>query len=105
MELNSIKTKINKYAKDKDISVQNAWDNFFYDELLYRISQSEYKDSFVFKGGFYLQKVLGAKIRSTMDIDFKYLGVLPSKEGLKQELMRYVKLMKLRVISYLPVSE
>ncbi len=74
MGLDQVKGKISKYAKENDIAVQTAWENFFFDELLYRITQSEYKDFFVFKGGFFLQKVLGAKIRSTMDIDFKYFS-------------------------------
>lgn len=72
MELGKTKAKIERYAKENNVDVQVAWDSFFFDEFLHRISLSDYKDKYVFKGGFYLQKVLGVSTRSTMDLDFKY---------------------------------
>ena len=47
---------------------------------------SDYKDKYVFKGGFYLQKVLGVSTRSTMDLDFKYSCVEMSDKILLKEI-------------------
>ena len=74
MELGKAKAKVAKLAKRKNIDVQNAWDIFFFDEVLLRLSKSKYHNFFVIKGGFYLQSIVGVETRSTMDIDFKYIG-------------------------------
>lgn len=74
MELGKVKSEVAKFAKDKYIDVQNAWDIFFFDEFLSRLSKSKYRNMFVFKGGFYLQSVVGVETRSTMDIDLKLIG-------------------------------
>ena len=55
-----------------NFDVQVAWDSFFFDEFMHRVSLSKHKEKYVFKGGFYLQKILGVSTRSTMDLDFKY---------------------------------
>ena len=54
MELGKVKARVSKLAKDKNIDVQVAWDIFFFDEVLLRLSKSKYHNSFVIKGGFYL---------------------------------------------------
>ena len=56
----------------------------FFDEVLLRLSKSKYHNSFVIKGGFYLQSIVGVETRSTMDIDFKYIGNNLSKEELEK---------------------
>lgn len=84
MELGKAKAKVAKLARDKNIDVQNAWDIFFFDEVLLRLSKSKYQNSFVIKGGFYLQSIVGVETRSTMDIDFKYIGNELSKEELEK---------------------
>jgi len=80
MELIEVKNIINHYSNEKHISVQSAWDIFFFDEIIYRLSISEYKNMFIFKGGYYLQNILGVETRSTMDIDFKMVGSKLSDE-------------------------
>ena len=86
MELGKTKAKIERYAKENNVDVQVACDSFFFDEFLHRISLSDYKDKYVFKGGFYLQKVLGVSTRSTMDLDFKYSCVEMSDKILLKEI-------------------
>lgn len=75
MELDIIKNKINKVAIERNIDVQSAWDLFFFDEFLHRLSLSGYNTKFILKGGFYLQSIVGVDSRSTMDIDLKLVGV------------------------------
>lgn len=55
MELDVVKAKVAKLAKNNNINVQAAWDIFFFDEFLCRLSNSKYKNIFVLKGGLYLQ--------------------------------------------------
>ena len=74
MELVEAKNRINQYSSEKHISVQSAWDIFFFDEIIFRISISRYRNSFIFKGGYYLQNILGVETRSTIDIDFNLVG-------------------------------
>lgn len=40
MELGKTKAKIERYAKENNVDVQVAWDSFFFDEFLHRISLS-----------------------------------------------------------------
>ena len=73
MELGKTKAKIERYAKENNVDVQVAWDSFSFDEFLHRISLSDYKDKYVFKGGFYLQKVLG----SVLGVQWTWTSSIP----------------------------
>ena len=42
---------------------------YMMDRFLERLSESEYKDNFVIKGGILVTSMLGVAMRSTMDID------------------------------------
>lgn len=82
MELEKVKSLINKNAKMNNCSVQTMWDTFFFERFLYRLSVSNYNNIFIFKGGFLLQCIFGISQRSTMDIDFKMVDALLSDEQL-----------------------
>lgn len=84
MELGKVKNVIEKFSKEKKVDVQVAWDTFFFDGFLYRLSNSKYSKLFVFKGGFYLQSIVGIDVRSTMDLDLKLMGsILPDEQLVK----------------------
>jgi len=83
MELSQIKTKVSIYSKSNKIYIQQAWDVFFFESFLYRLSKSEYSQNFAIKGGFYLQSIVGIQMRSTMDIDLKYIGNRLNENDLK----------------------
>lgn len=74
MEQERTKCLIKKYSIDNNIDVQEAWDIFFFDEFIHRLSLSRYNDKFVLKGGFYLFSLINLVTRTTMDIDFKMIG-------------------------------
>lgn len=74
MELGKAKAIVDKIAKQNTTSIQTAWDMLFFDEMIYRLSKSKYKDRFIFKGGLYLQSITGISTRSTMDMNFKLVG-------------------------------
>jgi len=100
MELIEVKNIINHYSNEKHISVQSAWDIFFFDEIIYRLSISEYKNMFIFKGGYYLQNILGVETRSTMDIDFKMVGSELSDEELLRIFRKIISLNSESKIKY-----
>jgi broad specificity phosphatase PhoE/predicted nucleotidyltransferase component of viral defense system len=74
MELSQVKNRIKQLAKEKGVTVQSLWDMFFFENLLKRITMSKYSKSFIFKGGFLLQSIVGIETRSTMDLDFKFIN-------------------------------
>ena len=74
MELDRIKAKVRALSAQQGVDVQIVWDAFFFEGFLRRLSRTPYAQRFVLKGGFLLQSVVGIASRSTMDIDFKYVG-------------------------------
>lgn len=65
----SLKARINNYAKDHGIAAQVVLQNYMFERFLERLSNSEFKDKFVIKGGMLIATIVGLDIRSTMDLD------------------------------------
>ncbi len=72
MSIEKLKNKIKSYAIKNNLTVQEAWDKYFFDSLLIKLSLSNYKGNFVLKGGFLLENIIGIQNRTTLDIDFSY---------------------------------
>ncbi len=92
MNFEEIKNKIRKVAKDKGVKVQEMYDKYFFDQFLKRLSISKHNKSFVLKGGFLLENVIGIKNRTTLDIDFSYQKKIINKEILKEEISEIIKI-------------
>lgn len=72
------KADIRKYAENHRISgneIGRLWQEVMLDDLLKRISLSEYKNNFILKGGLLLSAVVGINNRSTEDIDGEIKGL------------------------------
>lgn len=65
----SLKAKIRNIAREKHISAQAVLQNYLMNRFLYRVSQSEYQNRFVIKGGMLISSIVGIDHRSTMDLD------------------------------------
>jgi len=65
----SLKAKIRNYAKDHRIAAQVVLQNYMFERFLARLSQSQYQDKFVIKGGMLIAAIVGLDTRSTMDLD------------------------------------
>lgn len=65
----SLKGKIKNYAKNSNIAAQVVLQNFMFERFLARLSQSEYRQKFVIKGGMLIAAIVGLDTRSTMDLD------------------------------------
>lgn len=65
----SLKGRIKNYAKSNHIAAQVVLQNFMFERFLARLSQSEYSQKFVIKGGMLVAAIVGLDTRSTMDLD------------------------------------
>src|SRR5690554_2764556 len=86
MNIDKLKSSIRKYANMNKLTVQESWDKYFFDVFLTKLSESDYKDQFVLKGGFLLQNIIGIENRTTLDIDFSYRLNDISEEVLKNKI-------------------
>ncbi len=77
----SLKGKINNYTKANHIAAQVVLQNFMFERLLARLSDSAYQNKFVVKGGMLVAAIVGLDTRSTMDLDIT-LRNLPLTEGM-----------------------
>lgn len=65
----SLKAKIRNLSKQKNIPAQVILQNYMFERFLIRLSQTEYKDKFILKGGMLVAAVVGLDNRATMDLD------------------------------------
>lgn len=65
----SVKDKLKNISREKNVDFNSVMRFYMYDRFVERLSKSKYKDNFILKGGFYLNKLFGLDNRSTMDID------------------------------------
>lgn len=78
----SLKARIRNIAKQKNIAAQVVLQNFMFERFLIRLSQSEYKDKFVLKGGMLISAIVGLDTRSTMDLDATIRDLRLSEDAL-----------------------
>ncbi|KAF1295551.1 abortive phage infection protein [Enterococcus sp. JM4C] len=78
----SFKAKIRNIAKKKRIPAQQVQQNYLIEQVLRLIVKSEYKKSFVVKGGYLISNIIGIDKRTTMDLDVMLKGAELSKENL-----------------------
>ncbi|MEG0504083.1 MAG: nucleotidyl transferase AbiEii/AbiGii toxin family protein [Raoultibacter sp.] len=82
----SLKACIRNIAKQKNIPAQVVLQNFMFERFLIRLSQSEYKDKFVLKGGMLISAIVGLDTRSTMDLDATIRDIHLTEETLLNAL-------------------
>jgi len=75
-----LKALVRNLSKSKNVEAEVILRNFMMERLLERISISEYKDSFVLKGGMLIAAIVGIDIRSTMDMDATIRGRLLTQQ-------------------------
>lgn len=79
----SVLAKLRNKAKEAGISYQQCLQLFLQEEFLRRLSQSEYKDSLVLKGGLYIYTLTNFESRATIDVDFLLRNFSNSIEDVK----------------------
>ena len=66
----SIRSKLLNIAKKEDVFYQTILTRYFQERLLYRISQTRYRNNFYLKGGALMYAYERFEARPTLDIDF-----------------------------------
>lgn len=72
---NSFKSKMKDIAKKKGIPAQQVQQQYLLEEILKAIALSNYKDSFILKGGYLIGQIIGLDKRTTMDLDVTLKGI------------------------------
>lgn len=86
MNVDKLGNLIKQKSKELGVSAQQMYDKYFFEQFLKRLSNSNYKDSFILKGGFLLENIVGVENRSTLDIDFSYQLSEISEHKLKEKI-------------------
>lgn len=81
-----LKAWINNKSKETSIPSDLLMRSYMMGKLVEKISESEYKDNFVVKGGFLLGSVLGIENRVTMDLDTTVRKMKVTERKLDQTL-------------------
>ena len=75
-----LKDKIRNLAALKSAHGQILMRTFMTERFLERVSQSEYRDKLILKGGTLVTAMVGVEARSTMDVDVTIKGVHVTEE-------------------------
>jgi len=86
MSAMSLKAKIRNIAKQKNIPAQVILQNYMFERLLVRLSNSKYKEKFVLKGGMLIAAIVGLDNRATMDLDTTLKSLPLTPEAIKEAL-------------------
>ncbi len=89
-----------KVSKDTGLSYNSVQTHYFLEKILEKISVSNDKDSFIFKGGFLLSNVIGVGERSTVDIDFSVKRIELTEEKIREKLLNILEVNEGEVINY-----
>jgi len=79
----SIKAVLLNLAKKEGLQFQQVVTRYLHERLLFRVSLSEYRLSFVLKGGNLMYVFEGLHTRPTMDIDMLAKNMSNDKENLR----------------------
>ncbi len=85
MNKGKLNAMIQKVSQNTGIAYNSVLAYYFMEDVLLRISKSEYRDNFIFKGGFLLSNIVGISSRATVDMDF-----LLKNEKLSEETIEHI---------------
>lgn len=100
----SLKAKIRNIASEKNVSAQSVLQNYLMQRFLHRLSQSEYKDKFVIKGGMLISSIVGIDQRSTMDLDSCIRNLPLTEETISKAFLEICNINMNDGISFIPGS-
>ena len=69
-----LKALVRNLSKEKNIEAEIVLRNFMMERFLERVSLSEYRSSFILKGGMLIAAIVGIDARTTMDMDATIKG-------------------------------
>jgi len=78
----SFKARIKQIANQKNITTQQAQQNYLIEVFLEKLAKSSYKNNFILKGGYLIGGMVGLDQRATMDLDTTIKGIELTAEKL-----------------------
>ena len=85
-----LKAQIRNLAKESGVSAQSLLQNFMFERFLDRLSQSEFKEKFIIKGGVLVAAIVGLDTRSTMDLDTTIRGIPLAEDSIRTALQTII---------------
>ena len=82
MNSHALSDKAKNKAEEYNVTSNLIINHFFFDSIIKRIAQSNYRNNFVLKGGFLLSINLGIKSRTTNDLDFSVNNIEMTDESI-----------------------
>ena len=82
----SLIDKARNIANKNNITVNEVLQNYMFERILERLSESKYKYNFILKGGLLLSSIMGIDTRTTMDMDTCIKGINLTDEELYKVL-------------------
>lgn len=92
--------RLKNLSLDKNVEYNLLLLMFFMEEFLTRISLSQYKNDFIFKGGFLLSSMLGINNRTTMDIDISIINIQLEEKKIRKTIEEIIKTINNQSITY-----
>lgn len=83
MTLNQLIQKIENKSNQENVDIQDLYQMYFFERLLYRISISKYRHNFILKGGLLLSALFAEEKRTTHDMDTMIKGLMLQYDTLK----------------------
>ena len=87
-----LKDLIRNLSKKKSADAQILMRNYMMERFLERISLSEYKNQFIFKGGMLVAAMVGLDARATMDLDATIKGTNVSVEDVEMIISQIISI-------------
>lgn len=88
----SFKARMNNLVKSLDLRPQAVIMNFMFERFLDRLSRSQWKESFIIKGGILISSMVGLRARATMDIDTTAINMKMSIPSMRKAVAEITNL-------------
>ena len=93
MNESALKERLKLVAEEKKTTLEKIWKQLLLERFLARLSDSDYQDRFIFKGGLLLAKYISIG-RETIDIDF-LVTKIKSEMGVMEKIIKEIALSQL----------
>ena len=91
MNKNKLHAMIHRVSQETGIVYNSVFAYYFMEDILLRIYKSNYKENFIFKGGFLLSNIVGISSRATVDMDFQLENEQLSESNIKHVFDKILK--------------
>lgn len=91
MNKNKLNAMVHRVSEKTGIIYNSILTYYFMEDILSMISKSNYKDKFIFKGGFLLSNIIGISSRSTVDMDFQLRNEKLSMDNIQNMFSEILK--------------